>query len=967
MDAKLVVVGGKANKAEVKLKLPTVVGRGRDADLTVAHGTVSRHHCMIYEVDGALVVRDNGSLNGTLIGGERIKEALLRPGDTLTVGPLTFRADYEHSGAFPSLGDQPTIPNFQDTVGDEGASAGPAVAAEPSAAAGQFDFLAGASATAPTVEEEEGPGIPNFEQPAAEEDVDDAPAATAGEQTVDFLAGGSDVAPVSDEDAPGFDFLNQAAAPEAVEQAPAVDSLSESEPSSEIAMPEAAFSAVDASADTAEAPEPEAVADDEDSEGPAAQASSGSFDFLNAAAQEDIEDAPTIEQAGQSPAAEEPVTTAEVEDETVSEVSSFDFLNSSQAAAEAAPPELDEEAAAETTEPENELAHADAEPAAMEETPEETPVEESAGGFDFLNVAADDVADEPAAALDEPVAAIDEGLDEEVPHAEPTAESSAVEEPELTADVEDETVSEVSGFDFLNQSQPAAEEAPPEMNFQAAPADTVDADDEMDGAGAEPAVMEQAPEETPVESSAGGFDFLNAAADDAEDESAAALDEPAAALDDEEVPHVEPTAESSAMEEPELTADVEEESASEVSGFDFLNPPQPAAEDAPSEINLESAAVEAADAEAESAAREPAAEHAPAQTPVEESEGGFDFLSGEEEVSDTASVEKDESGLPQFDIAAETPAMADSEAPEESAADDDSSSFGFLGSLASDTESESEDAGVSSPELTLHDPEESDDELAEFGESSELADGPSLRFDDEETPVAESDDDSGEFALPLEEPAGEEGEVGTFNFLNETPAEELPEAAEAAAVDEGEGYALSVEPVARAPEQSFTVSEDADASEDEELAEEEATAEEQATAPVEESAADSQPQGAKAKKKGWWPFGKSKEAAPADTKSKSASKPVARPVSAPDAANPEPFNPAPAADADEAALGFLSDDASASSDDPPGLPKSSNGNGKQAAGDSAKGFQIQTDEGGKRPPSGGDDELNNFFESIGLD
>jgi FHA domain-containing protein len=81
-----------------------MLGRGRDADLTVAHATVSRHHCLIYELEGALVVRDNGSLNGTVVDGQRVQEALIKPGQSLTIGPLTFRAEYEHHGDFPVLG-----------------------------------------------------------------------------------------------------------------------------------------------------------------------------------------------------------------------------------------------------------------------------------------------------------------------------------------------------------------------------------------------------------------------------------------------------------------------------------------------------------------------------------------------------------------------------------------------------------------------------------------------------------------------------------------------------------------------------------------------------------------------------------------------------------------------------------------------------------------------------------------------
>lgn len=106
MDAKLVVVGGNANKAEVRLKLPMTIGRNREAGLTVSHPNVSRIHCQLYEVDGALVVRDNNSTNGTLINNDRIREAILKPGDKLTVGPLTFVAIYKHSGDYPPIGDR---------------------------------------------------------------------------------------------------------------------------------------------------------------------------------------------------------------------------------------------------------------------------------------------------------------------------------------------------------------------------------------------------------------------------------------------------------------------------------------------------------------------------------------------------------------------------------------------------------------------------------------------------------------------------------------------------------------------------------------------------------------------------------------------------------------------------------------------------------------------------------------------
>ncbi len=94
MEAKLIVVGGDAKTTEIKLKLPTIIGRGRGATLTLPHPLVSRQHCEIYESEGQLFVRDMGSLNGTFVGNEPITEAALPPGELLTVGAVTFRAIY---------------------------------------------------------------------------------------------------------------------------------------------------------------------------------------------------------------------------------------------------------------------------------------------------------------------------------------------------------------------------------------------------------------------------------------------------------------------------------------------------------------------------------------------------------------------------------------------------------------------------------------------------------------------------------------------------------------------------------------------------------------------------------------------------------------------------------------------------------------------------------------------------------
>ena len=98
MQAKLLLVGGRATKKEISLSLPTVLGRDQDAGIAVLHHSISRQHCELFERSGQLVVRDKGSANGIFVGDQRVEEAVLQPGDTFTVGPLTFQAVYEPAG-----------------------------------------------------------------------------------------------------------------------------------------------------------------------------------------------------------------------------------------------------------------------------------------------------------------------------------------------------------------------------------------------------------------------------------------------------------------------------------------------------------------------------------------------------------------------------------------------------------------------------------------------------------------------------------------------------------------------------------------------------------------------------------------------------------------------------------------------------------------------------------------------------
>jgi predicted component of type VI protein secretion system len=72
---------------------PIIVGRHPHCDVRLRSIRVSRRHCFLSEVDGAVIVRDLGSSNGTLINGRRVEAGRLRPGDELSIANLRYRLE----------------------------------------------------------------------------------------------------------------------------------------------------------------------------------------------------------------------------------------------------------------------------------------------------------------------------------------------------------------------------------------------------------------------------------------------------------------------------------------------------------------------------------------------------------------------------------------------------------------------------------------------------------------------------------------------------------------------------------------------------------------------------------------------------------------------------------------------------------------------------------------------------------
>jgi pSer/pThr/pTyr-binding forkhead associated (FHA) protein len=67
------------------------IGRSPAADIVLDDASVSRRHALLARRGDAMVILDDRSLNGIHVNGVRVKEAVLRDGDTIVVGQMTLR------------------------------------------------------------------------------------------------------------------------------------------------------------------------------------------------------------------------------------------------------------------------------------------------------------------------------------------------------------------------------------------------------------------------------------------------------------------------------------------------------------------------------------------------------------------------------------------------------------------------------------------------------------------------------------------------------------------------------------------------------------------------------------------------------------------------------------------------------------------------------------------------------------
>jgi len=106
--AKLVVLSEGFTGLTCELKVDkTTVGRLDDNAFQISEPSVSSHHCELTRRGAELLVKDLNSTNGTFINGEKVVEAVLKPGQILRLGQVEMRLESGAAAAASAASKKP--------------------------------------------------------------------------------------------------------------------------------------------------------------------------------------------------------------------------------------------------------------------------------------------------------------------------------------------------------------------------------------------------------------------------------------------------------------------------------------------------------------------------------------------------------------------------------------------------------------------------------------------------------------------------------------------------------------------------------------------------------------------------------------------------------------------------------------------------------------------------------------------
>ena len=141
--ARLFVLSGDSIGESFQFDGTTVIGRSSEADVTIASASISRLHARLVPraEPGVWRVVDLDSSNGVFVGGERIRKAEIRDGDTFLLGDVEVRLRDEVTEEASGADDGGEDLEFEDDFEEERAAA---PASEPSGDDGGLELEFGA-------------------------------------------------------------------------------------------------------------------------------------------------------------------------------------------------------------------------------------------------------------------------------------------------------------------------------------------------------------------------------------------------------------------------------------------------------------------------------------------------------------------------------------------------------------------------------------------------------------------------------------------------------------------------------------------------------------------------------------------------------------------------------------------------------------------------------------------------------
>jgi len=83
---------------EFPVTAPLAIGRAPTCQIVLSDEEASRLHATVWEEPGRLILRDENSLNGTIVNGHRVRIITLQPGDQIRIGDTLLVA-----AAYPGL------------------------------------------------------------------------------------------------------------------------------------------------------------------------------------------------------------------------------------------------------------------------------------------------------------------------------------------------------------------------------------------------------------------------------------------------------------------------------------------------------------------------------------------------------------------------------------------------------------------------------------------------------------------------------------------------------------------------------------------------------------------------------------------------------------------------------------------------------------------------------------------------